>query len=76
MDRGVKFREYRKLDSLREYVLASQTAPSIEVFVRGPEGDWRLREFAGLDAACHLTSVDFNLALADVYRSIPLQTGY
>ncbi len=26
MDRGLKFREYRKIDSLREYVLVSQTA--------------------------------------------------
>jgi Uma2 family endonuclease len=74
MDRGFKFREYRKIDSLREYVLVSQTAPLIEVFVRGPEGDWRLREFAGLDAVCHLTGIDCTLAVADVYRNVPLET--
>ena len=75
MDRGLKFREYRKIDSLREYVLVSQVAPLIEVFIRGPEGDWRLREFVGLDAVCHLTSIDCSLAVADVYRNVPLETG-
>jgi Uma2 family endonuclease len=76
MDRGFKFREYRKIESLREYVLVSQVAPLIEVFVRGPEDDWRLREFSGLDAVCRLTSIDCNLAVADVYRNIPLETGH
>jgi Uma2 family endonuclease len=76
MDRGFKFREYRKIESLREYVLVSQIAPLIEVFARGPEGDWRLREFAGLDAVCRLTSIDCDLAVADVYRNIALETGH
>jgi Uma2 family endonuclease len=73
VDRGFKFREYRKIESLREYVLVSQSAPLIEVFVRGSEGDWTLREFAGLDAVCHLTSIDCTIAVADVYRNIPLE---
>jgi len=76
MDRGFKFREYRKIESLREYVLVSQAAPLIEVFVRGPEDDWRLREFAGLDAVCRLNSIDCDLAVADVYPNIPLESGH
>jgi Uma2 family endonuclease len=72
-DRGFKFREYRKIESLREYVLVSQAAPLLEVFVRAPEGDWILREFAGLDAVCHLNSIDCTIAVAEVYRNIPLE---
>jgi hypothetical protein len=52
--------------------LVSQAAPLIEVFIRGSEGDWRLREFAGLDAICHFSSIDCDVAVADVYRNIPL----
>ena len=35
-DRGFKFAQYRKLDSLREYVLVSQSEPRVERFVRQP----------------------------------------
>ncbi|WP_437715435.1 Uma2 family endonuclease [Sorangium sp. So ce448] len=42
-DRGDKFAQYRTLQSLEEYVLASQKAPRIEVFTRQPDGSWLLR---------------------------------
>ena len=42
-DRGAQFAHYRRLPSLREYVLVAQDAPLVEVFRK--EGDlWVLRE--------------------------------
>ena len=47
-DRGEKAAAYRRLDSLREYVLVAQDAAHVEVYERAEKGEWRFREhFAG-----------------------------
>ena len=43
-DRGQKFRFYRMLPSLREYVLIAQERPTIEVFRRDESDRWTLYE--------------------------------
>jgi Uma2 family endonuclease len=42
-DRGEKFDHYRRIPSLREYVVASHRAPEIEVHRREPDGRWTRR---------------------------------
>lgn len=42
-DRGDKFFHYRAVESLQEYVLASQTEPLLEQFSRRPDGTWIYR---------------------------------
>jgi len=69
-DRGFRFREYRKIESLREYALVSQTAPLIEVFSRGNEGEWTLREFSGPSAVSRFSSIDCTVNLGDIYRDL------
>jgi Uma2 family endonuclease len=49
-DRGFKSAQYRKLESLQEYALVSQTEPLLEVYRRQTGGGWLLSEFSGLDA--------------------------
>jgi len=41
-DRGEKFAQYRKLDSLEEYALIDPDRRTVEVFRRVGEGDWLL----------------------------------
>jgi Uma2 family endonuclease len=43
-DRGAKWAHYRRIPSLREYVLVSQPEPLVEVFRRGEPGRWELLE--------------------------------
>lgn len=74
-DRGHKFAEYRKIPSLREYVLVSQEEPRLDVFTRGEGGKWTLTEFVGKDAICLLTSVDCRLPLAEIYYEIKFDAG-
>ena len=45
-DRGEKFAHYRRLPSLREYVLVSQHAPRIEIWRRNERGRWELAQEA------------------------------
>jgi Uma2 family endonuclease len=68
-DRGDKFAHYRKIPSLREYLLVVQGRPSIERYIR--QGDvWILSEAQGLEASVHLESIDCILSLREVYDKV------
>jgi Uma2 family endonuclease len=65
-DRGEKFLHYRRIDSLREYVLVSQKTCLVERYVR--EGDfWRFTSLDDPDASLVLTSVDVEIPLQRIY---------
>lgn len=71
IDRGRKFREYRKIPTLREYVMVSQDEPMVERLVRSETGDWVVRDpVAGLDADVVLESVDCRIAMSEIYLGI------
>ena len=71
-DRGEKFAHYRRLASLREYVLVSQRARRLEVYRRRDER-WMLDE-AGTGETLRLESIDVALVVDEVYRD-PLSAG-
>lgn len=68
-DRGGKFAEYRRIASLREYLLVAQDQPRIERYVRQDNG-WLLTETAGLDATVSLEAIGCVLALREVYDKV------
>ena len=68
-DRGGKFALYRKIASLREYLLVAQDQPLIERYAR--QGDvWILTEAAGVEATIALESIACILNLREVYDKI------
>lgn len=67
-DRGEKFTHYRRIPSLREYVLVAQLASRIEVFRRNDDGTWTLHE-AGPGERVKLASIGCELAVDDVYAN-------
>jgi Uma2 family endonuclease len=70
-DRGGKFREYRRIPSLREYVLVSQDKPLIEIYSRREDGAWLLRAVEGRDASIALESVEgVVLPLSEIYERV------
>jgi Uma2 family endonuclease len=71
-DRGETFEHYRKLESLREYVLIAQERLHLEQFVRQSDGHWLLSEWSGSDATVSLGSVGATLVLAEVYDKVEL----
>lgn len=70
--RGFKFVQYRKLESLQEYALVSQTEARVEVFRRQASGDWLLSESAGLEATVRFDSLGCAISLAGVYDKVTL----
>lgn len=69
-DRGEKFEFYQHLASLQEYILVSQDRAHIDRFVRQPDGDWRLRPFAGLEDELDIESLKCRIPLALVYENV------
>lgn len=69
-DRGEKWEMYRRIPSLRDYLLVSQDRPRIERYARQEEGPWLFSETNGLDAVLQIDSVACTLALRDVYERV------
>lgn len=68
-DRGEKFANYRRLDSLREYVLIAQNKIRIEHYVREDEY-WILSEISDPDTFLRLASLDCAASLSAIYERI------
>ncbi|GAK54368.1 hypothetical protein U14_05653 [Candidatus Moduliflexus flocculans] len=70
-DRGAKFRHYRRIESLRHYVLITQDQPYIECYSK-QEGSpfWFLTEADGLEAEMSLPAIDCVLQLAETYDKV------
>jgi len=69
-DRGTKFKHYRQISSLQEYILIAQDEPLMERHVRQANGDWLMTEFRGLEQTLAFTSIPVQIALADAYRGV------
>lgn len=70
-DRGAKAAHYRRLESLKEYVLVSQTEQRVEVQRRNERGIWELHFFGPGDHV-ELNSVGARLSVDALYAN-PLQ---
>ncbi|MEL7161305.1 MAG: Uma2 family endonuclease [Bacteroidota bacterium] len=70
-DRGAKFRYYRRLPSVKEYLILEQVRPAATVYRRQGNGDIFSRyEYEGLEATVALTSIDLELPLGRFYRNV------
>ena len=71
-DRGAKFEHYRKLGSLREYVLVAQDDCHVEHFVRQPDDRWLLSETNSQDSTLALAAISCRLEVRDIYEKVDL----
>lgn len=69
-DRGTKFKQYRQIPSLREYILVGQDEPLIEHFTRRGDTYWELTETAGLDSQLVLSSLGCQIPLTESYSKV------
>ena len=72
-DRGKKFAHYRTIETLREYVLVSQTECRIERFTRQDDGNWLYAENSDPNGSVELTSVACRLSPSRVYHKIDFE---
>ncbi len=68
-DRGIKFATYRRIASLREYVLIDPDTRSVEVFRRGADGLFTLHDYTD-SASFPLTSIECELSREEVFDGV------
>ena len=72
-DRGDKFRFYRSLASLQDYLLVNQGEPVIEHYHREEADRWILTTYTGLEASLSLPLGPLEVPLAQIYQGINLK---
>ena len=78
-DRGIKLRNYLKIDSLQEYMLINSDSPSIEFYRRSNRTEvWEYltinsSDLTVSDPEVRLTSIDLNLPLSLIYENVDFQ---
>ena len=70
-DRGAKFAQYRRLDSLREYLLISSDRINVELFRLNERRRWELIPLGPGDTL-ELSSLDFSCPVALLYDAVAL----
>ena len=68
-DRGLKFALYRRLASLREYVLIDPELRSVEAFRINAEGLWVLHDMSEA-ASLAVPAIDATIAMAEVFAGV------
>src|SRR5690554_427615 len=71
-DRGGKFRLYRDIPSLKEYVLIDSESINVEIFRINPQGNWELEEHRSIEDIWAMPTVGFMLPLKEIYEGTKL----
>jgi Uma2 family endonuclease len=70
-DRGAKFAHYQRLESLRHYLMISQSERRVEHYARLPSGQWLLT-VQEEDGAIPLEALGVDLPLEEVFAKLDL----
>jgi Uma2 family endonuclease len=68
-DRGGKFAQYRRISTLREYVLINAETVEVECFRLNAAGKWELNPY-GDGEEVYLESLDFHCPIALIYEDV------
>jgi Uma2 family endonuclease len=69
IDRGEKWQNYQKLESLKTYVLLDQTQIRAEVYQRLDDDAWRYEKLE-LGSKLKIPCLNLEIALEDIYRGV------
>ncbi len=69
-DRSTKFDHYKKISSLREYLLVRQKEPVIEQYIRQQGADWLYRQAVGVDTTLAIPSLEITISLAEIFANV------
>lgn len=70
-DRGGKFTLYRRLESLKEYVLVGSETKTVEIFRRHSDGSWAFIPY-GMGETIELASLEIMVPMASIYEDVIL----
>ncbi|MFN7261915.1 MAG: Uma2 family endonuclease [Cyclobacteriaceae bacterium] len=71
-DRGGKFKLYRDIPSLKEYVLVDSESISVEIFRLNSVNHWELEEYKSIEQSLLIEALNVALPLRDIYEHTEL----
>ncbi len=71
-DRGEKFKLYRDISTLKEYILVDSSSIEIESFRINSFNHWELEEYKNQDQSLSIPILNFSVALTEIYRGTKL----
>lgn len=71
-DRGEKFKLYRGIPTLKEYILVDSENMNIEIFRLNASNHWELEEYDSSDELLYIKTIDEKIALEDIYTDVQL----
>ncbi len=74
-DRGDKFKLYRDITSLKEYILIDSESISIEAFRINASGFWQLQEYKSIDEQLSFPFLQLSIELKEIYEGTKLLQG-
>ena len=72
-DRGQKFKLYRSIPSLKEYLLVSSLEFLVEHFTKQAEDAWNFRELSNPEDRLTIESIGFSCPLKELYRNVTFE---
>jgi Uma2 family endonuclease len=73
-DKDDKFRFYRSIPELREYVLVSQYDFLVEQYIKTDSNEWLFREYEGETAIVSFASVGVQMSMSEIYVKVVFET--
>jgi Uma2 family endonuclease len=67
-DRGDKFKLYRDIPTLKEYILVDPESFSIEAFHINAHNLWELKEYKSIEETLNITSIKVSIELTGIYE--------
>jgi Uma2 family endonuclease len=71
-DRGEKFRLYRAIPNLKEYILIDSESINIEYFGINEKGFWELHEYKSINDQLALPSLSIAISIHEIYEGTKL----
>ncbi|MEO7121384.1 MAG: Uma2 family endonuclease [Ginsengibacter sp.] len=69
-DRGEKFKLYRDIATLKEYILVDPERIDVEIFRLNENAHWELEEYKSLADTVIIKSIDETLSVSDIYDGV------
>ncbi len=69
-DRESKFKLYRDIPSLKEYIMVDPASISVEAHYINSRGNWELQDHTSIDDELNLNSVGVSVTLKEIYEDV------
>jgi Uma2 family endonuclease len=71
-DRGNKFKLYREIFSLKEYILVDSESTCVEIFRLNSSRHWELEEYKSIDEEILIATLQFSISMKEIYNNTKL----